>query len=208
MSQRFKVLFLSSWYPSRINPQLGNFVQRHAKAASIDNDVAVLHVCADPSISNTYEVVESNDDGIHTVIVYYKKSSGFKRLTRYFKAYRSGLERIRSSFGKIDLIHVNVLFPVGVIALWFKWLYKIPYVVTEHWTGYLQEDGHYSSSSFLRKMMTQKVVSGSSMILPVTNNLATAMQSLGLNAKYQVITNVVNTDLFKPATNGRANSTK
>lgn len=39
------VVFVASWFPSRMNPELGNFVQRHAEAlAHTGTNVKVIHI--------------------------------------------------------------------------------------------------------------------------------------------------------------------
>ena len=38
-----------------------------------------------------------------------------------------------------DLVHVQVALKAGLIALYLKWKYRIPYVLTEHWSGYYPE---------------------------------------------------------------------
>ena len=39
-----KVLWLTSWYPNKVNETNGDFVQRHAQAASFYCKVDVIHV--------------------------------------------------------------------------------------------------------------------------------------------------------------------
>ena len=84
-----KVLFLSSWYPSRVHTTLGNFVSYHAKAVSKTNQVHVLYIIADDSI-NDYEIVSESIDGIQTTIVYFKR--GFFKYLNYFIAFLKGLK--------------------------------------------------------------------------------------------------------------------
>ena len=48
MNKKIKVLFISSWFPNRIHPANGDFVERHAQAAALYNEVAVLYVQAEP----------------------------------------------------------------------------------------------------------------------------------------------------------------
>ena len=50
-----KVLFLSSWYPSRVHSTLGNFVSYHVKAVSKTNKVHLLYITADDTIKD-YEI--------------------------------------------------------------------------------------------------------------------------------------------------------
>ena len=46
------VLFLSSWYPSRVHTTLGNFVRYHALAASKYNSINVLYIVADDNVKD------------------------------------------------------------------------------------------------------------------------------------------------------------
>lgn len=67
---RFKVLFLTSWYPSRIHPIAGIFIKRHAEAVSLYSDVAVLFVTADKSLKDKiYDIEYSIENNIPTVRV-------------------------------------------------------------------------------------------------------------------------------------------
>ena len=38
-------LWLASWYPSKIAPFEGDFIQRHARATALVQPVHVVHVC-------------------------------------------------------------------------------------------------------------------------------------------------------------------
>ena len=51
---RYKILFISSWFPSKIEPTNGNFVQRHAEAVSRLYDVEILHAIGDPNQEENY----------------------------------------------------------------------------------------------------------------------------------------------------------
>ena len=37
------VLWLPSWYPNKLSPFDGDFIQRHAKAAALYNDIAIIN---------------------------------------------------------------------------------------------------------------------------------------------------------------------
>jgi len=65
-------LFVSSWYPNRTNPTLGNFVQKHAEASALKNKVIVLAIFPDPSI-HTVEITEKTKGNLTEIIVYFPK---------------------------------------------------------------------------------------------------------------------------------------
>ena len=46
------ILFLSSWFPSKVHSTLGNFVKYHALSASKFNNIHVLYIVADESVKN------------------------------------------------------------------------------------------------------------------------------------------------------------
>ena len=200
--ERKHIVFLARWYPHRYDPMLGLFVQRHAEAAAIYNDISVVYVhpCTDVPwrVSQKYEIVNETKytDAIHRVSeirVYYRKSkSKILSFLRFLKANRLALKRLP----KPDIIHVHVLTRLGVIALWHKIVHGTPYIITEHWSRYLPGNDF---SGCLRKKLTRLVVKHASAVTTVTDILAKAMQSHGLkNDNYVIVPNVVDTDMFKP----------
>ena len=58
--EKLRILFLSSWFPDRNQPTLGNFVKRHAQAVALKHDVVVVHAVADSSISEEEWVHQKN----------------------------------------------------------------------------------------------------------------------------------------------------
>ena len=196
--QKIKILFVSSWFPNRVQPTHGTFVQMHAEAASLYADVFVLHVCFDTLKNNDkFETVQEIRNGINTIIVYVNPASTvLQKYVRYFSAYRKGLKMVCVKYGKPDIIHANVLLPVGLLFLLLKQFRKIPFVFTEHWTGYLPGDSTKIGKKdlFLSRLIARRAA----MIMPVSNDLKNAMINLKLYGNYRVIPNVVNEDFFKP----------
>ena len=64
---------LSSWYPTRINPTLGNFNEKFAEAAALFNNVTVIHVAADSDMSTETEYTQAQINGVNTQITYFRK---------------------------------------------------------------------------------------------------------------------------------------
>ena len=50
MHKKLHILFLSGWYPSRVSPSNGDFVQRHAEAVATVQNVTLIHVITDKNI--------------------------------------------------------------------------------------------------------------------------------------------------------------
>jgi hypothetical protein len=197
-----KVLFLSSWYPNRIQPRLGNFIQRHAETVAVKEQVASLFVTSDKHCKERFEMEEETIRNVFTVNVYYKKInysfpliSQIHKALRYRKASLIGLKRIEKYFGKADVVHQNVIYPSGAIALMMKYLNKAPYLITEHSTEYHLD----SSNGFITKWLKKRIAANASVITPVSDNLKQAMLKRGLKGNYEVVNNVVNTSIFYPS---------
>ena len=187
-----KVVFLARWYPHKYDPMFGLFVQRHAEAAALYDDITVVYVHPDEQAQNQYDIERTNENGVDTIRVYYKKQGKIRSALRYFRACMRGLKMA----GKADLIHVHVLTRMGFIAHWKKNYDGTPYIITEHWSRYLPGNDF---SGPLRKMWTKQIVRRAAMVTTASKALAEAMQHHGLkNHHYELLPNVVDTLLFKP----------
>jgi glycosyltransferase involved in cell wall biosynthesis len=203
LNQNLKVLYLPRWYPNRYDPMPGLFIERHARSVSGHVRVAVLYIHQDDRlVKGNMEVERFQDEELLQLKIYYRPSrmplpvlKPMVNICRYIKYHYSGLRMLKKEFGNPDIIHVNVLTRLGMIALLYKWLSGTPYVITEHWTRYLPHMDKYKG--LLRRAVTRLVVSKASAVMPVTENLRKAMESHGLrNGNYQVIPNVVDMEMF------------
>ncbi len=193
-----KILFLSGWYPNRIHPHLGNFVQRHAEAVSGFNETASLSICPDPDLPHKkFEADIKHINNVFTVIIYYKKTEAkfpFAKLVRYFqsqKAWQTGYREILRHFqDKPDVVHLNVAYPAGFFAMHLRKRFGIPFIITEHSTKY------HLKIPQPEKYFTKKICKRAELICPVSNHLKEVMLKKGFGKNFEVVPNVVNTDLF------------
>jgi hypothetical protein len=187
-----KVLFLPRWYPNRYDPMPGLFIERHARSVSGYVDVAVLYIHQDYKLKGKrIEIEKFRDDELLQVKIYYKPFrpsipiiNPLLNLCRFIKYHYRGLKIIKQEFGLPDLIHVNVLTRLGMLALLFKWMSGTPYVITEHWTRYLPQMENFKG--LLRKAVTSQVVRNASAVMPVTENLRKAMESHGWGMRKRI----------------------
>lgn len=193
------VLFLNSWYPNKNAPTLGNFVQKHAEAAAKYNQVSCLSLF--PSTIPKFHIETSEKNGLIEVIVYFPEKQGkipvwsvIRKLLRYKKAFRKGLKLIESKKGKIDICHLNVVFPLGYFAQHLKKQRGIPYVVTEHSTAYHRAKEIMSAHQL---KITEQVLSQASFLLPVSYDLGKAIAPFAPTIPHERITNVVNQEVFQ-----------
>ncbi len=193
------ILFLPSWYPNRLYPQNGDFVQRHAVAVSAYCRVAVLYVLSDPQASR-FEVETVWHQKVYEVRVYYPKTSRWRpygKFKKYLQAHRLGYEAVLAEMGGIDLVHLNVLYKAGLFALELKRRYNLPFIVTEHWTAFLP----ISPVRFtpFERYAIRRIGKAAEVLCPVSHDLKRALQAFGLEGPYEVVSNVVDTDLFTNA---------
>ncbi|MBR1808348.1 MAG: glycosyltransferase [Paludibacteraceae bacterium] len=181
-----KVLYLTEWYPHRYDAMSGLFVRKHAEAVVRQGcDVCVLFLYEDNSISRT-EIVSTTTNGVKEIYVYYQHS--------YLKALVRGWKETKKRWGIPDLCQLNVITKNAILPLWLRLTRNIPYIIVEHWTGYLPISFAYKG--FLHKRLAETAANNASAIMPVSRDLAKAMQQCGLrNRHWQVINNVAD-DFF------------
>ena len=188
------MVFLCGWYPSRVLPNNGDFIQRHAEAVGIVNNVSVIHIISDPLTKKEIEISKSTTKNIVTYIAYIKVvNSSIKKGILFTKAFKILLEKI----GHFDIIHLNKLYPFGIFALYLKWFYKKPFLISEHWTGY--QSLLVNNISKLELFFSKIIAKKANFICPVSDNLKEAMITKGLMGNYQKVPNVVDCDLFNPS---------
>jgi len=189
--EKKNILFISSWYPNRLEPTNGNFVQRHAEAVSLLHHVEVLHAIGDFEQKEKFIFDDKVVHGIRTLTVYYRNSGNpLQNFLRRMKAYRLGFKRMK----KPDLVHANVLHNNMLFAVYLKKKYNIPFVVTEHWTA-LQKDNQHKTSALIKKI-AKFIGNQASYILPVSYNLLESLDYLGIQTPKKIISNVVDTEVF------------
>ena len=98
-----------------------------------------------------------------------------------------------------DVVQLNVIQKQGILALWLKKRYGIPYVIVEHWSGFLPENGAYlRNNGSLKRKIYEKIAAEASVIMPVSERLKEAMQTCGIpNARWEKIHNVVDDFFFE-----------
>lgn len=207
--QRKKILWLCSWYPSKLSPRNGDFIKRHAEAASIFDDIQVIHIVRDVVGIITKEVFieEFEGNGLQeTIIYYYSPSFRVSLVDKYLselknrRLYRNAIAGYIKKYGVPVLSHVHVGMKAGTIARWLKKKKGVPYLISEHWSGYLTEaEEKISDEPFYLRYLWKKVVTGANDLSAVSAYLADAIKRQYGVKQVHVIPNVVDTSVFFPA---------
>jgi len=201
-----KIVWLASWYPTEIDQLTGDFIMRQAQAFSLFNPVTVIHV----QKSNRHiksETITINDaafPNLTQIIRYYTvpQLGWVGRLYSYLYSlwlYRCLIKKYIQQHGRPNVLHVHVLLRCGLVALYYKWGHKIPYVVTEHSGDYLPAaKGYVKGITRLNYLLLKLVLKNASAFLPVSMALANALKAKFAVPPVTVIPNVVNTNIFYP----------
>ena len=98
---------------------------------------------------------------------------------------------------KPDVVQLNVIQKQGLLAMWLKKHYGIPYVIIEHWTGYLPENSVVKAHGLHTRFM-KCICRHAEEVMPVSEHLGNAMRALGFTAKrWKKINNVVDDFFYK-----------
>ncbi|HKA53939.1 MAG TPA: glycosyltransferase [Candidatus Binatia bacterium] len=196
--ERFKVLFLTNWYPTKEEPVKAVWVREQAKAVRLYDEVRVLH-CAgsDSTLRQRWrgepETDESLRESVPTYRVWYRPFPlPYASYLVYLWAICRAFRQLVDGGFRPDIIHVHVYDAGGPAVLLGK-LNRIPVVVTEHF------------SSFPRRLLGRLDVAKAwlafrwaHVVIPVSQALQQAIEHYGLHARFQVIPNVADTTLFSP----------
>ena len=97
-----------------------------------------------------------------------------------------------------DVVQLNVIQKQGLLALWLKKRYGIPYVIVEHWSGYLPENGMFKRLLAIKKRIYRRIAAQAEQVLCVSQRLQQAMQDCGIRAQqWGLIDNVVDGFFFE-----------
>lgn len=191
-NDRKHILLLSSWYPNRSAPFLGNFVQRQAEILAKEFNVTVLHVVPDSSISEQEWHITERENLTEKIIYYPKGTHFFSRKKERDAAFLEGLQSIEN----VDLIHGHVLLPNCYLFLRAKNKFNCPLIITEHGSYFRMEKRKKwdLKEKFLLKLVRKNI----DQLVAVSEILRQDLQVYFNTEEIVVLPNPTNTALFFP----------
>lgn len=206
-----RVLVIASWYPSKDAPTAGIFVHAQVHAVRLVSDVAVVY-SRDAYIAMTPR--SESEDGVSVIRAQLKmppRSTSlpgriravtvnlFNRFFGYRRAGMAAFELLRDTWGMPDIVHVQALWPAGMIARAIKRRYGIPYVVTEHSEEYLaQSERRLVRTPGMVSLVLRPLAMGAERTIAVSRLLGDRLVDLGLARDPIIIPNVVAVSLPAP----------
>ena len=180
------IVHIPSWFPIPEKPLNGNFISRHIESLGNNVQSVILHhVHADftPTLPQnaTFFPVEVNSTN----------------KLKVFNAYTSAFERLIKTYGRPDILHLHVVLPMGPVAANLSRKFRIPLIVSEHWTGYLPMNR--AKLSLAERLILRYTFRHASHITAVSQNLLdniAATVPAAAKKPQTVVGNVVDTSFF------------
>ncbi len=198
------VLVLPGWYPTWQDPFAGDFNQRHVRAAGIHMPQVVLYISKDQTQKLTKTETRYNqltENIIEIIVIYPQKNDKwfdtvysnliYLRLLYYYARI------IKKKWGKPLLIHSYIVIRGGLGGMLLGKKWKIPFILSEHWTIYYPEDpGYLQRRNLLFRWTVKKIFEKAKLFLPVTKSLQQQVSALFKPLPSAIIPNVVETKFF------------
>lgn len=212
------VLVLPSWYPNKLDNYTGDFIQRHVKAVALYQSQYVIHFVKDENGLVTDDISDEvfvNNNYTEKIVYYHPGKTGIRTLDqflsfkKYCKAFKHYLNEYIHTNGKPKFAHVHVALKAGIVAIWLKKKWGIPFFLSEQWTIYLPEaNERVVHLSFAYKKYLTRIFKQATAVSTVSNYLGDAIRQLFPFITYTVIPNVVDRTLFFPIQSQQSSTVK
>jgi len=143
------VLFIPSWYKTPDRPLHGVFFEEQARAL-MKRGIQVgvffpeIEMRFISRIKGKKTIPEDFDDRSLPTLYHFTTSivPRSRRLNYFFLCLTSDIKfkRYILKYGKPDILHAHSVFSGGIVAKYLSKKYKIPYVITEHYSGLVAKD--------------------------------------------------------------------
>ncbi len=206
------ILIIPSTYPSPENQTRGIFYRDQALALrKAGHSVAVLVA---PIVKSKRKILSGdlsfykngiktyNDHGVRTIVLKYWSWIPFSLSPAFHFFYIKKMQEemldmflsYSEQYGMPDIIHAHTAIWGGVLGCFLKKKTKLPFILTEHSTG-------FSRKIYKPWQLTyaQKTFQSADVLLAVSESLSDAIKQLDKKLHILVLGNIVSTDYFQPA---------
>jgi len=192
-NKKLKILMLSVWYPSKVSPGKGTFVKEFARALSLFSEVTVV---SPVPVSGEFQgkelpfINDSAEDGIRTILAYYKKPVFFNLLKGLYYFTKALKQLLKSSY-KPDVVNAHVYYSALPMLL-IPELRKVPLAVSEHSSAFISKNG----IGFIRGILAGIIFRRAKVILPVSLYLKDAILEFSGKIPVEIVPNTYDRLLF------------
>lgn len=93
--------------------------------------------------------------------------------------------RVNTWWPAADVVQLNVLtIKMGLIAYVLRRIWGIPYIIVEHWSGYLPQNGQYERLPRWKRAILEEIARTASAIYPVSQMLEDNMKRCGIRCDH------------------------
>jgi glycosyltransferase involved in cell wall biosynthesis len=200
------VLVLPSWFEDSRNPTSGSFFKDQAKALkSLGHQVGIIHpIAISLKAPQHFRFSQHTSDPQESLPIlshcYFTlprcRALNIKRRIREYEKLYLNYQKI---YGKPHVLHAHscALGPfgsAGIAAQHLSQKYNLPYVITEHASAF--HSGLYRQDDIPSILAA---FDGAQGIITVSDSLSHDLRALGVTKPIQIISNVVDTQVFKQA---------
>ncbi|MEJ6777554.1 MAG: glycosyltransferase [Crocinitomicaceae bacterium] len=187
-----EILILSSWYPTKEQPFLGNFVVRNAQLLSEAHNITLVNTI--PSDSATeLSLKENNTQGYREIQVTHPRGGNLYSKKRWQK---KALKRTFLETDNFDLIIGHVLLPKALQFVVTKNNFNAPLILIEHGSYYRPEFRHKWNR--LHEFILQYTRKHFNEVVAVSPFLKQDMKADFPQHEINVIGNHIDTEMFSP----------
>ncbi len=193
------ILFLPTWYSTPWHPLGGIFIQKQVLAHKKKGyKTGVIFINWSPSIwgkvpfSEQYKITLTEENGIPTYRSYgfFLPKNNIICLKIWLRVYDKCFKAYYEKYGKPNIIHAHV-FWAGYAARYLSKKYNIPYVLTEHYTGFILDD----MPKYVRNIAI-KALDGAQQNIAVSAHFAQILSKEWTKKNVNTISNIVNDSIF------------
>ena len=180
------VVHIPSWFPIPEKPLNGNFISRHIESLGDNVQSVILH-----HVHDDFTPILPQNATLFPLHVIHANKLGL------FHAYVTAFEQLIKTYGRPDLIHLHVALPMGIMAAKLSRKFRIPLIVSEHWTGYLPMNR--PKLTLPERLILRHTFRHADYITAVSQNLLDnicATVPVAAQKPQAVVGNVVDTELF------------
>lgn len=189
-----RVLLLSDWYPAGADDVAGVFVREHALAlAEAGHEVAVLHLAAPARGMGAPRLRAVADAQPPLTRFTHGRAPGLGMALKLV-AGELGLARLLLRRGfRPELVHAHE-FGAGLVGVSLARELRVPAVISEHLSLFAL--GGVGGAA---RLIARRAFAAADVVCPPSATLRDALIAGGYRARFEVVPNPVDSDLFRPA---------
>ncbi len=193
------ILILPSWYINSYSTLSGIFFKEQAEALARYNNKIGLIAIVEIGIREIWKQKKFDvskkvfiENSVKTTTIQYPAIPKLHKIRNKIKLelFKKEFKNYIKENGVPDIVHLHS-FMLGEFAIWIKENYHIPYVVTEHFSGFAR--GLISDKALL---LAEKVFQNSSYNIAVSNEFALLLNKQ-FHQNFKYLPNIININFFE-----------